>query len=234
MATVPDTIDERTWYGATTVLALSLVCWLLAGPVRNEDVYVAGVDLIAALLLLAATRSSRAGRNLRRVVAVIVTAFVASGIITQGSQSIAIDVTTTLVLMVGLAVPTMIGRDIVRRGRIDAHLVLGAITIYLLLGILFSMVLATASNFVATPLFVLQGSPADGAYRDQVYFSFVTLSTTGYGDIVPNSGTARAIAILTALTGQLYLVTAVATAVSLFSASRFTTAPEQSSVADSR
>jgi hypothetical protein len=53
----------------------------------------------------------------------------------------------------------------------------------------------------------------DGA----IYFSFVTLATLGYGDVVPASGPARALAMLEAVFGQLYLVVLVARLVSLYS-----------------
>ena len=52
---------------------------------------------------------------------------------------------------------------------------------------------------------------------DGVYFSFVTLATLGYGDIVPVSGIARGLAILEAVAGQLYLAVLVARLVSLYS-----------------
>jgi hypothetical protein len=43
-----------------------------------------------------------------------------------------------------------------------------------------------------------------------VYFSFVTMATVGYGDLAPESGLARALAVTGGLVGQIYLVTAVA------------------------
>jgi hypothetical protein len=49
-----------------------------------------------------------------------------------------------------------------------------------------------------------------------VYYSFVTLATLGYGDIVPLSPSARGLAILEAVVGQIYLVVVVARLVSLY------------------
>ena len=49
---------------------------------------------------------------------------------------------------------------------------------------------------------------------DRVYFSYVTLATLGYGDYTPAGKTARMMAVLEALSGQLYLVTIVALVVS--------------------
>jgi voltage-gated potassium channel len=50
-----------------------------------------------------------------------------------------------------------------------------------------------------------------------IYFSFVTLATLGYGDIVPASDVARGLAILEAVIGQFYLTVVVARLVSLYS-----------------
>jgi hypothetical protein len=223
MAATSDTARDRdrTWYGATTVLSLSLVAWLVAGPTTHTTVYAIGVDLFAALLVLAAARSAHAGRILRGTAILLAIALLATAVVHTGSSKIAHDVTVLLVLLVGFVVPYMIGRDIVRRRRIDSHLVMGAITIYLLLGIASTMFVAGAASLTSAPMLRIGDTMTDGAFREQVYFSFVTLSTTGYGDIVPVNDTARAIAIMTALVGQLYLVTAVATAVSLFTGARF-------------
>lgn len=222
MADASDTHGDRTWYGATAVLTLAFVGWLVAGPERHAAIYAIGIDVLAALLVLAAARSARAGRTVRRSALLLAGALVVTAAVRQGFPTFAHDVTILLVLLVGAVVPVVIGRDIVRRRRVDTHLVFGAITIYLLLGVASSMCIAAAAAIVSTPMLDLGSTTGDGEFRDQVYFSFVTLSTTGYGDITPANGTARAIAILTALVGQLYLVTAVATAVSLFSESRFT------------
>ena len=61
---------------------------------------------------------------------------------------------------------------------------------------------------------------ADGALADWVYFSFVTLTTVGYGDITPVSTSARSLAMLEALTGQLYPAIIIARLVSLQTSSR--------------
>jgi hypothetical protein len=50
-----------------------------------------------------------------------------------------------------------------------------------------------------------------------MYFSFVTIASLGYGDIVPLSAPARSVAVLEALSGQMYLAVLVARLVSLYS-----------------
>jgi voltage-gated potassium channel Kch len=59
--------------------------------------------------------------------------------------------------------------------------------------------------------------PVDATLADYLYFSFVTLTTTGYGDLTAASGLGRAVAVLEALLGQLYLVTVVSVIVSRLS-----------------
>lgn len=55
---------------------------------------------------------------------------------------------------------------------------------------------------------------------DDLFFSFTTLTTTGYGNLIPVTGLGRALAMLEALTGQLYLVTVVARLVALWMPAR--------------
>jgi voltage-gated potassium channel Kch len=61
------------------------------------------------------------------------------------------------------------------------------------------------------PLFASGG---DGTSAIRVYYSFITLTTTGYGDFVPATDVTRMIAVTEALMGQVYLVTIVALLVS--------------------
>jgi uncharacterized membrane protein len=85
--------------------------------------------------------------------------------------------------------------------------------IYLLLGLLFSGIHQIAAAFRQHYLNGA-GSPPDSS--DLLYFSVITMTTVGYGDLTPACLAARAIAVLEAITGQLYLVSVVAIVVSGF------------------
>ena len=97
-----------------------------------------------------------------------------------------------------------------KRPVIDVHTVLGAICIYVLIGMMFAFTYATIDLLGSEPFFV-QTKVATTA--DYLYFSFVTITTVGYGDFTAASGLGRALASLEALLGQVYLVTVVATIV---------------------
>ena len=69
--------------------------------------------------------------------------------------------------------------------------------------------------------FTFTSGPASGHLMKgftAIYYSFITLSTVGYGDIVPASGTARMLVIMEAMAGTLYMAMLVARLVSLLAA----------------
>jgi hypothetical protein len=100
-----------------------------------------------------------------------------------------------------------------RSGPITFHRIQGAVAAYLLLGVIwafaYSLVELLRPGSFSGPV-----RAADGA-RGWLYFSFVTLTTVGYGDILPVHPVARSLAILEAVTGPLYLTILLARLVSL-------------------
>src|SRR6201987_297331 len=94
-----------------------------------------------------------------------------------------------------------------------AHLYM-AINIYLLLGLLWTTLYLAIDAFY--PGSIQMGSQAAERETELLYFSLITLSTIGYGDIVPLSGEARMLAALEGVTGVLYIAITVALLVSRF------------------
>jgi len=109
------------------------------------------------------------------------------------------------------ATVVVIARGVVDQGEVNKQSVRGSIGIYILLGLLFAFLYGAVAGLGSTPLFA-QGT--DGTRPLRVYFSFVTLTTLGYGDYSPAGTIGQSLAIVEALTGQIYLVTVVALLVS--------------------
>ena len=110
-------------------------------------------------------------------------------------------------------------RLVLRRGPITTNRIEGAIAVYLLLGLAW----AHAYGLVALwhpGAFVGAVDDDRGPGGWTYYYSFVTLTTMGYGDIMPLHSLARALAVLEALTGQLYLTIMLARLVSLVQSRR--------------
>ena len=89
-----------------------------------------------------------------------------------------------------------------------------AVNIYLLLGLLWAAIYLAIEAF--SPGSIQMGSGPADRQTELLYFSLVTLSTIGYGDIVPLSGTARIVAALEGMTGVLYIAITVALLVGRF------------------
>ena len=89
-----------------------------------------------------------------------------------------------------------------------------AVNIYLLLGLLWATIYLAIDAFSPGSI-KMGGEPAD-RQTELLYFSLITLSTVGYGDIAPLSGMARIVAALEGITGVLYIATTVALLVSRF------------------
>jgi hypothetical protein len=102
------------------------------------------------------------------------------------------------------------------RGRVvDAEHLYAALSAYLLAGV-FCGVLYQVVSHAWPGAFSGGGVPIPLTFPSAIYFSFVTLATLGYGDIVPASDAARGIAVVEAVAGQLYVAVMIARLVSLY------------------
>ena len=112
-------------------------------------------------------------------------------------------------------------RQTLAPGRVTLRRIEGAIAAYLLIGLIFAGAYELVGA-LAPGAFLRNGAPmaAHALGGDFVFFSFVTLTTTGYGDMVPVHPVARSLALLEAITGQLFLAVVLARLVSLEIADR--------------
>jgi Ion channel len=110
-----------------------------------------------------------------------------------------------------LAAPIIIVRRLVLRRTVDTQTVLGAIAAYLMVGMSFAFTYRALGVLQAGPFF---GSQGEGSFSQDLFFSFTTLTTTGYGNLIPAANPGQTFAVLEMLIGQLFLVTAVAKVVS--------------------
>lgn len=118
----------------------------------------------------------------------------------------------SVVLGLGLiAAPVVILRRIAAHERVTPTTLWGAISAYLSFGVAFSFIYTSIHGFIPD---AFNNVPGKGL-GDFNYFSFVTLTTLGYGDITPAVELTRALAVLQTIVGQVFLVVVVARVVSL-------------------
>jgi hypothetical protein len=137
-----------------------------------------------------------------------------------------------MALLMFLGIKTMLAR-ILKSSRVDADLIFAAIGALVLLAFFWGYVyLFLEQSILREQLFTgsYQPNAALGVDERQIelfYFSIITLTTVGYGDVTPIHPVSRSLAALEGLTGQLYLTVLVASLVSLHvSYSRKDGAPE--------
>lgn len=202
-----------TRYGIVlALLAAAVIAAIIGAPSQYAGLIAAALEGAAVVVVLGGGVTRRWIRN---TVLIIVIASLASRLVASGGlQQALVDFLNAGLVM---AIPIVTAVRFRRNPVVNVQAVLGALSIYLVLGIVFAQLDAslgavTGGNFFA--------GGADTRISDYTYFSFVTLATVGYGDLVPGEGGARALAVVEALTGQLYLVTVVALLVSNFGARR--------------
>jgi hypothetical protein len=102
---------------------------------------------------------------------------------------------------------------VVTSAEVGSRTILGAISVYTVLGILFTFLFGTIDRIQGGPFFEGVATPEG---NDFIFFSYTTLTTTGYGNLVPGGQPGRMIAGLEMMIGQIFLVTLVAGLVSLW------------------
>jgi hypothetical protein len=148
-------------------------------------------------------------------IAVLLSVAVASAVVIVGggdSREIAAGLVGAL-LAVGA--PIAIVRRLAREKVIDLQVLAGALCLYLLLGLFFTFTYSLIQAIdTSGPLFVQIALPNKASTANITYFSYVTMTTVGYGDLTLRANVPRMFAVTEALMGQLYLVSAVALVVS--------------------
>jgi hypothetical protein len=102
---------------------------------------------------------------------------------------------------------------ILRHTRVTQQTILGAICVYVLIGLLFAFAEYGISRVSGNAFFVQE---AVAPFANHLYFSFVTLTTLGFGDLTPATDLGKGLVSFEALLGQVFLVTLVARLVSLY------------------
>lgn len=132
-----------------------------------------------------------------------------------GDPVLDVGLQATAWLLIASVIMWVVARAVYEPGRITYHRVLGSVVLYLTIGLLFVALYALIGVLIPGAFNGLSVTPRVSLPSDLVYFSFITLTTVGYGDIAPVHPIARSIANVEAIVGQLYPATLLARLVSL-------------------
>jgi lysylphosphatidylglycerol synthetase-like protein (DUF2156 family) len=192
-------------YGLVLLLSIVAVVDVILAPdtpvSRGIGVLLQGTML---LVVIATSRERASVRRVRAIVAGVLLLALALGVALSvvspklGSSIAGLAIVTVLVVLVRGVV------RLVRDQGVTLQAVAGALAIYMLMGLTFALLI----GFIAYvgPTYFVQGNQS---LSQQVYFSFTTMTTTGYGDLTPATRAGRALSVLEMLIGQIYLVTVI-------------------------
>jgi ion channel len=132
-----------------------------------------------------------------------------------GPSVVDVYLDATAYIIVTLALILIVSRAVFGPGPVTYHRVIGAVLLYMTTALMFVALYAFVGLFFADAFKGLSISDTPTLAANLIYFSFVTLTSTGYGDIVPIHPVARSLSNLEAIIGQLYPATLLARLVTL-------------------
>lgn len=171
------------------------------------------IDSLLAANLLVAVTPVDVGKNRPLLLAVMIAVWCARPLALWLEHPTLSVITFVIWTLIGLLAANAAIRYAFRCRTISAEHVYAALSAYLLAGLFFGL-LYWVFEQLRPDTFTTSG---DFSRMTGIYFSFVTLATLGYGDVVPRTNVARGMAILEGVGGQLFLAVLVARLVSLYS-----------------
>ena len=201
----------------TALTLLMVVHLFVVAPLESHALHIQPIGAVFVVLLsiglLILSRSLVPVAAILVVVGLLAVAVVLR--IRGGHVALDVSLQATAWLLIALVIIWTVARAVFGPGRITYHRIVGAIMLYLTIGLVFvalyTLVGAHSPNaFTGTTIIARVSLPSD-----LVYFSFTTLTTLGYGDIMPVHPIARSLSNVEAIIGQVYPATLLARLVSL-------------------
>ncbi|HUI96510.1 MAG TPA: ion channel [Xanthobacteraceae bacterium] len=211
-------LQER--YGDALLTSLTVILLLLmfvVAPLRAEDVVIAqliGAVLLFGLMVIALAVS---GNMISFGLMLVALTMNGAAVIRRADhQSTAnMELVAGAWLILALTLGWIVARAVFAPGRVSYHRVVGAVLLYLLIAVIFGALFTFVGLFVANAFSGLALVDSPALASNLIYFSLVTLTSTGYGDVVPVSPIARSLCNLETIIGQLYPATLLARLVTL-------------------
>ena len=213
----------RTFVNADSygfVLVLIIASYVLSVSVAS-DWGASAVVFIQIGTVWFALRTSQARRPVRRAAFLLLVLAGAVALVNLAEP----DGTRRFVFALGsllyFIAPFSIIRHLVSRPTVDQETMLGAISAYLLFGMFYAFFYIELS-IIQEPTVFFAGMSDTASMQQVLFFSFTTLTTTGYGNLVPAGNPGQTLAVSEMILGQLFLITALGKIVTAWRPARWT------------
>jgi hypothetical protein len=193
-------------YERVLVATAVVVVAIIALP---DDDLGQGLGLVVQAGLLAMVTVAARDASGRALTAIAVASALIGAVSAAGATVPSVVVLGLSALLALAMISTMVTGVVthVRGSGVDLQAVAGGLCMYLLVGVVFAQLVGAVAAAGPGHYFA-QGT--DGSSGDRIYYSFMSLTTTGFGDLTPGNDVGRALAVLEVLIGQIYLVVVVA------------------------
>lgn len=196
------------------VLLLVVTTYVLASVLSNKGWSAVLLTVVTGATSVVALTSSHARPALvRRSLALAVLATVLSFASAAFGGRLGLNIASFLEIGLLAVAMAAVLRRVVTSDTVSFRTILGAISVYIALGILFTWAYGVIDRIEGGGFF---GAGVAAKGSDFLFFSYTTLTTTGYGDLVPAGQVGRMVSGLEMMLGQVFLVTLVAGLVSLW------------------
>jgi len=195
-------------------LTIALIGLMLSGAISFDLRDSLAKDLIeysSVALLLLSLLSLQTDRKWAKAFLIIVGAILAV-VVAHGITDIEHFgyIYVALLLVFLLAAAWFVGHHVLLTGTVDLNIIVGSVALYLIIGLTWSLVYAILLEIAPGSLSGIEAGSWFNYIPSTTYFSFVTLTTLGYGDIHPTTPIFEVLAILEAMTGLFYMAAVVA------------------------
>ena len=200
------------FYFTASLVFLILASAFVSSSPKGEDHFVLQGIMLATELV--AYLSLNLTRKWRIFVGVMLAFLMTGNLLREFSgwpHSTHISLIVSLVFYCGMAYTA--ARQVLFSGDIDLNTIVGTVAVFLLLGLVWTMLYLIALEFWPRGINGIEYQDWHDNFSEAAYFSFVTMTTLGYGDISPAIPVTRTLAFLQAITGTFYMAVVVASMV---------------------
>lgn len=195
-------------------LTISLIGLMLTGAFSRglpDNLTLQLIEYTGVILLLLSLLSLKTEHYWGKGFLIIVVIMLAS-VVARGATEIEYFEYFYLGLMLTfmLAAAWLVGSQVLLTGTVDLNIIVGSVALYLLIGLIWSIFYTVLLEFSPGAFNGIDPGMWYDYYPVMTYFSFVTLTTLGFGDISPATPVAQVLVILEAITGMFYLAVIVA------------------------
>lgn len=206
-----DRLLEKSWDNRFLFVLVSLLSFLILSPLFKDFIGLRNLlDIFLTIIFISSIYAVSQQKKYLIIATLLVLPLLLATWINHFIESPALSLARTFsgILFFAFMVMTIISY-IFKQNRVTLNVINASVVVYLLMALMWALLFILVET-LHPGSFSMVGNPIQESRFHFFYYSFVTITTLGYGDITPATEIARSLAVLEAVLGQIYLVVLVA------------------------